>query len=76
MGWKGRRAHTKVFDEDFLPCHNPLVLADKLFPVLQDLLLLRIEDSQSVGIFAACLLGQCLLDILYGGLVRDFNARG
>ena len=52
------------------------MLADERFPVLQDLLLLRVEDAQAIGIFAASLFGQYLLDILYGGFVCDFDARG
>lgn len=69
-------SYTKVLDEDFLSRHDFLVLADERFPVLQDLLFLSVEDSQAIGIFAASLLGQYLLDILYGGLVCDFDARG
>jgi hypothetical protein len=72
---RGRRG-TEILDEDFLPCHDLLVLANERFPILQDLLLLGIEDAQSIGIHAACLLGQRNFDILYGGLVCDVDARG
>ena len=65
---------TKVLDENFFACHHLLVLADERFPVLQNLLLLRVKDTQSVGVFA-CLLAQLVFDILYGGLVCDFDAR-
>ena len=67
---------TEIFDEDFLAGHNLLVLANERFPILQDLLLLGVEDTQSIRVNVACLLGQCDLDILQSGLVCDVDTRG
>jgi hypothetical protein len=73
---RGVGKRTKVFDEDFFPCHDLLLLADERLSVLQDDLLLRVKDSQAVGILAAGLLGKYFLDILYGSLVCDLDVRG
>jgi hypothetical protein len=64
---------TEVLDQNLSGRSNVLVLLDQRQPVLQDLVV-AIEEAQTVGVEAANLLGQVLLDILHGCLVADLDS--
>jgi hypothetical protein len=74
--WSEKRRGTKVLYEDLPPFHHLLVHDNQCLPVLQDLLLLRVEETKALRVPSSCSLCEIVLDILDCSLVCDLNAGG
>jgi len=71
-----KRSGTKVLYEDLSPIHHLLVVDNQCLPVLQDLLILGVEETETFRVPSSCSLCEIVLDILDCSLVRDLNAGG
>ena len=74
--WSGKRGGTKVLYEDLPPFHHLLVHDNQCLPVLQDLLLLGVEETEPLRVPSSCSLCEIVLDILDCSLVCDLDAGG
>lgn len=74
--WNKRRGNTKILYEDLPPAHHLLVADNQCLSVLQDLLLLGVEETETFGVPTSCSLCEIVFNILDCSLVCDLNAGG
>jgi hypothetical protein len=74
--WSEKRRSTKILYEYLPAFHHLLVVDNQCFSVLQDLLLLGVEETETFRVPSSCSLCEIVLDILDCSLVRDLNAGG
>ena len=67
---------TEILDKDFLCSHHFDMSVNESLPVLQELLLLRIEETKPLWIPSSGSLCEVVFNILNSRLVCDFYAGG
>jgi hypothetical protein len=71
-----KRRSTKVLYEDLPPFHHFFVHDNQCLPVLQDLLIFGVEETETFRVPSSSSLCKIVLDILDCSLVCDLNAGG